>query len=349
MKNYLNRVIILFSILSIVSCGKVAKNAGRKVAKSTIKTESKTALKKSVNNDIKNIIGKKVYDEIASTGMTDIAIDEIAKMDKEVIDMLLKDIKKDRSLVKIFNDNPDRIMAYNRLSNTSKRTDCKLIEWLADCEYKSTKTANANKLRNKYSIKDLKIAERDGRIIFYDGDAVVAEYSNSVFYTKRGTPGNPNNFLNFKPMPNSTYKVESFIYTTDKLGRVKRISVKNVKIKANENNTRNSDLQAIARDEKGGLVGEKKGRVRALDDGGHLIADILDGPCELINIVPMANKANKSEFKSVENFIRQSIAEREKVSYYCDVIYDGSNPRPTKFNIKVTVSNKPKIFTIKNI
>ena len=347
MKTYMNRVIVLLPILLVVSCGKIAKNAESKVAKNAIKIETETALKKSVNNDLKNIISKKIYDEIASTGMSGAAMDEIARMDKNVIDMLLKDIKKNKKLVEIFNDNTSRITAYNRLSNTTKRTDRNLIEWLANCEYKSSKAANASKLQNQYSIKDLKIIERDSRIVFYDEDVVVAEYSNNVLYVKRGTPQHPNNFLNLKPMPNSTYNIDGYIYTTDRFGRVKSVRVKDVKI--NPDNTRNSDLQAIARDEKGGLVGEKSGQIRALDQGGHLIADILDGPCEMINIVPMSENANLSGVKVAENLISQSIKAGKKVTYYCDVIYEGSNLRPTKFNIQVKVDEKIESFPIMNI
>lgn len=346
MKHCMNKLLTMMVILTLVGCGKVAKNAGKNVVKNAT---TEAATRGAANKDIRNTIGRKLYNELLSTGLSDEVTGRIAGIDKEILAQLLKDLEKNKNLVELFNENPNRITAYSRLVNTSQKTDSRFIKWLADCEYKSSKPINASKLQNRYAIKNLRIVENNGRVLFYDNDVLLAEYSNGIFYVKRGTPNAPNNFLNLKLFPNSTYNVDGFIYITDNMGRVKSVKVHNVKIKQNTESTRNLDLQAIARDEKGGLVGEIEGRLQALDDGGHLIADLLDGPCEMINIVPMANKANKSEFKAVENFMRKCLDEGKKVSYNCEIIYEGSNLRPTKFNIKVVADGETTIFNIMNI
>lgn len=335
-------ILIVLTLFLGVGCSNVAK--------SSVKGGAKTIVKKSIKSAPKSRIDKK-YNKFRSLGVSEFVIDKIATLDKRTKAQLLKDLRKNKNLIEKINDKPSRITSYSQLSTTHKRTDVEWLDWIADMEYKSSKSINEGKLQNNYRIKNLRITEDNGgRISIQDGDVVCAEYYHGVFYAKSGTPANPNNFLNLKPCPNSTYNVDGTkIYKIDHLGRPKTVREKNIKIKIAQGKTRNNDLQAIARDEKGGLIGERDGRIRALDDGGHLFADIFRGICEMINIVPMSRSVNRSQFKIVEAFIKQSIESGKHVSYICDVIYEGANMRPTKFNIKVIADGEAKVFSILNI
>ncbi|POC59848.1 hypothetical protein CRN32_04245, partial [Vibrio vulnificus] len=82
---------------------------------------------------------------------------------------------------------------------------------------------------------------------------------------------------------NATYKVGSYSYKTDELGRVKSVSGKLELNKVDRNTYQQSKA--------GKTDGIKDGLVD--DEGGHLIASIFKGPGEQINYAAMNGNLNK--------------------------------------------------------
>ena len=130
------------------------------------------------------------------------------------------------------------------------------------------------------------------------------------------------------PKPDTIYRVDgNKEYVTDSQGRVSSVE---------------ADLSAIKRDRntyqqckvgKCGLDG---------DEGGHLIASILDGPGERLNIVPMDGNLNKGVWRSMEKVWGQALDEGRSVSVKIKPIYSDNTVRPEKFNIEYSVGgNRP--------
>ncbi|WP_447793687.1 DNA/RNA non-specific endonuclease [Pseudomonas farris] len=139
-----------------------------------------------------------------------------------------------------------------------------------------------------------------------------------------GGKGAWNKELN-KPQPNTIYKVDgNKVYQTDSLGRVEKVE---------------ADLSAIARDRntyqqcKAGKCGLDA------DEGGHLIASILDGPGEKINLVPMDGNLNKGVWKEMENAWVNAVDEGKSVKVQIQPVYSGLGVRPDHFVVAYRIGN----------
>ena len=112
--------------------------------------------------------------------------------------------------------------------------------------------------------------------------------------TESGSKGSWNELLN-NPEPNTRYIVDgNKIYDTDHLGRVVRVEA-DLKLDTLDRNTY-QQLKAG----KQGIDG---------DEGGHLIASILNGSGEKINLLPMNSNLNRSLWKKLENGWAKSLQE----------------------------------------
>jgi filamentous hemagglutinin len=148
---------------------------------------------------------------------------------------------------------------------------------------------------------------------------------NEVALTS-GEKGNWNQTLN-KPEPNTVYNVnDRYRYHTDEFGRVEKVEG----TLTLQNMDRNTYQQCIAG--KCGLAG---------DEGGHLIASILGGPGEGLNLVPMNGNLNKGEWKKIENEWVQALKEGKKVQVKIEPTYLLNNKRPDNFTIVYQIENLP--------
>ncbi|WP_416768935.1 hemagglutinin repeat-containing protein [Pseudomonas sp. RHF3.3-3] len=149
-----------------------------------------------------------------------------------------------------------------------------------------------------------------------------------------GAKGGWSKALN-KPEPNTIYKVDgNKVYQTDNLGRVEKVE---------------ADLTAMVKDRnkyqqcKAGKCGEEG------DEGGHLIASILGGPGEKLNLVPMDGNLNKGVWKVMENVWSDAAKAGKSVNVKIEPIYSGGGVRPDRFNVSYRIDGgRPVIVDFKN-
>ena len=143
--------------------------------------------------------------------------------------------------------------------------------------------------------------------------------------TESGSKGNWNELLN-NPEPNTRYIVDgNKIYDTDHLGRVVRVEAM-LKLDTLDRNTY-QQLKAG----KQGIDG---------DEGGHLIASILNGSGEKINLLPMNSNLNRGVWKKLENRWAKALRKGKTVKVKIEPIYEGTDIRPNKFDISYSIDNK---------
>ena len=142
--------------------------------------------------------------------------------------------------------------------------------------------------------------------------------------TESGSKGSWNELLN-NPEPNTRYIVDgNKIYDTDHLGRVVRVEA-TLKLDTLDRNTY-QQLKAG----KQGIDG---------DEGGHLIASILNGSGEKINLLPMNSNLNRSLWKKLENGWAKLLQEGKTVKVEIKPVYQDTDIRPTKFNVSYSIDN----------
>ena len=148
--------------------------------------------------------------------------------------------------------------------------------------------------------------------------------------TESGSKGNWNELLN-NPEPNTRYIVDgNKIYDTDHLGRVVRVEA-TLKLDTLDRNTY-QQLKAG----KQGIEG---------DEGGHLIASILNGSGEKINLLPMNSNLNRGVWKKLENGWYKSLQEGKTVKVKIVPLYEGTDIRPHKFEVSYSFDNKGNFYT----
>jgi len=120
---------------------------------------------------------------------------------------------------------------------------------------------------------------------------------------------------------NTTYKIESSIFKTDKLGRVTSAEISSIsKSVVNRNTIKGANEQAKAMAKDG---------IKGLDHGGHLIAHSLGGNSGAINIVAQLGTLNKGAFRSIEVLVSKSKSHVK--NYRVNAIYKGKSKRPKTF------------------
>jgi hypothetical protein len=148
-----------------------------------------------------------------------------------------------------------------------------------------------------------------------------------VVKTNSGTKGGWNKELN-NPQPNRIYDVDDYkIYQTDELARVFKGKAE-ITYETLERRGRNGYQQGKAR-----KLGEKD------DQGAHLLAEMLGGPGEKINLVPMNKVLNTGEWLEMEQAINNAIKAKKKVTYDYDVKYEGNSNRPSSFQVKYSIDD----------
>lgn len=139
-----------------------------------------------------------------------------------------------------------------------------------------------------------------------------------------GSKGNWNKALN-NPEPNKIYLVDgNKSYHTDELGRLKQVDAE-LSLNTLDRNT----YQQLKTGQQG-IDG---------DEGGHLIASILGGSGEKINLLPMNSNLNRGAWKQMENKWAKALEEGKTVKVKIEPIYTTDSLRPDKFKIKYSIDN----------
>ena len=125
---------------------------------------------------------------------------------------------------------------------------------------------------------------------------------------------------------NIVYESKGYYYQTDELGR----------IKAAQGDLRLEDGVRNNRDQlKAGGDDRLPG-----DHGGHLIAKIFGGSGELDNLVAMDAIVNRIDYRAMENQWKNALQEGKEVKVTIDIVYDGANKRPIKFNVNYVIDKE---------
>jgi hypothetical protein len=161
----------------------------------------------------------------------------------------------------------------------------------------------------------------------------------AVVEVKSGTSGNWVRSLNEHPLvPNTTYKVDGYIYRTDGQGRIVEVSGQ----LGNTSKPRNTAQQSGSVELKDGVKGQ--------DDGGHLIGSRFGGAGEQINYVPMNKDINRSggEWYALEEKWAAALGRNEDVTVEIAIIYSRESARPVGFRVDYLMDGKWNSATILN-
>lgn len=133
---------------------------------------------------------------------------------------------------------------------------------------------------------------------------------------------------------NIIYESKGYYYQTDELGRIKKAQGK---LRLEDGVRNKGDQLKAGGDDR--LPG---------DHGGHLFAKVFAGSGEIDNLVAMAAIVNNSKYRKVEKQWENALKEGKEVQVTIDLVYDGSNKRPNKFNINYSIGKKKNNLTIPN-
>ncbi len=157
--------------------------------------------------------------------------------------------------------------------------------------------------------------------------------------------GSINFLLNVDPplMKNFVYEVDNgrFIYETDELGRVMKITDNNVHYNSPLAGRRNGTAQLRAKKVKDGR--------NPGDDGGHMISAESGGPVEQINYFPQNPKFNKrgdpGTWRKMEEYLQKLKNNNPGDTFKFEVLPvfgDANRPgRPTMFRVKISQKGTP--------
>jgi len=136
-------------------------------------------------------------------------------------------------------------------------------------------------------------------------------------------------------MPDNTYVLNGNEYRTDDLGRI--ISCESTPERTPDN----------ARDISAQVAAGSEHR-QSNDHGGHIVARDLGGDGGAGNLVALDSRINLSDYKRMENDIKDALDEGQAVSVKTNIEYSGSSERPDRVTATVTADGKDTIYTFDN-
>ncbi|MDX8553259.1 DNA/RNA non-specific endonuclease [Tenacibaculum sp. 1B UA] len=165
---------------------------------------------------------------------------------------------------------------------------------------------------------------------------VWATITDGKIVAKAGGNGDGwNHLLNVDPplMKGFKYEVDNgrFIFETDELGRVKKITDNDVRYDAGYK--RNEPAQQRAKEVKDG--------VNPGDDGGHMASAESGGPAEQINYFPQNPKYNQpgdpGTWRKMEVYLQKLKIDNPSNTYRLEItpIFPGTSKRPEKFYVEI--------------
>lgn len=156
------------------------------------------------------------------------------------------------------------------------------------------------------------------------------ESAQTVVTDAVGTVYKVNNEL----LPNCTYQLGKHIYETDSLGRIVKVTFRELELTKRKSRLPIVDsIQSIAR-----------GFQKAGDDSSHLIGDRFDGDNSLSNIVAMKSELNRGAYKAMENEWARAIENGDIVNGTIELVYSGQSFRPDSIEVVYTIGKQ--LFTM---
>ena len=136
--------------------------------------------------------------------------------------------------------------------------------------------------------------------------------------------------------PNTEYTVNGITYKTDAQGRI-------VSWEGKPGYNPEAERDVEAQTEAGGEDRQDG------DDGGHLVARVLDGSSGNENIVPMRDTVNRGDYKKAENEIAKAKQEGKDVQDSGNIIYEGDSSRPSKIERTYTIDGEKRELKVDNV
>ena len=136
--------------------------------------------------------------------------------------------------------------------------------------------------------------------------------------------------------PNTEYTVNGITYKTDAQGRI-------VSWEGKPGYNPEAERDGEAQTEAGGEDRQDG------DDGGHLVARVLDGSSGNENIVPMRDTVNRGDYKKAENEIAKAKQEGKDVQDSENIIYEGDSSRPSKIERTYTIDGEKRELKVDNV
>lgn len=265
---------------------------------------------------------------------------EIKKSVCNVISLqnLIYDFENNTELLDVMNQCPNLVEIWNRLINTSYRTDSNILQNLESFRFRYVEEGKGDKAL----WETMTFTEIDG-VLFCRSK----KYPNTQMAYRKGRveciAGSAegkfplNEFLMSPRIPNCNYIVDDvFDFRTDAQGRTVSI---NGTINAQDikriDRYRNPIVQSMAIETAG-------------DVGGHGIAYSLGGPSELINLSSMKASLNNREYKAIENTILKAIGDGKTVTVAITNIYKNGMLRPSKYIYEYTINGKKFTNSLSN-
>lgn len=138
-----------------------------------------------------------------------------------------------------------------------------------------------------------------------------------------------------KLAPNTTYELNGNIYTTDDKGRIIRCEAKPQHSPENPRDN-NAQRDAGGNDRRPG------------DQGGHIVGRDLNGDSGGGNLIAMDSKINQSDYKRMENEIKEALDDGKEVTTKTEMTYEGDSERPDRITVTVTADSKDTVYTFDN-
>lgn len=223
-------------------------------------------------------------------------------------DDFVGDFAGDAGAIGKFEAEPDLITGWKRFKDSPLRTNMAYLEYIQSLP------------------KSWKIEVTNGITKILDGKGnELAELSEDMIKAKGGNKadGDWNKLLNKPPMKSQTYLVDNYTYHVDEYGRVNRVTGTLEDIERGRLTSQQTGSVTL----KDGTVGE--------DQGGHLIAQILNGPGEQINYLPQLATLNQGAWKDMEMLWKNALREVPPKEVRVDIrpIFEGSSQRPVAFEV----------------
>ena len=136
--------------------------------------------------------------------------------------------------------------------------------------------------------------------------------------------------------PNTEYTVNGITNKTDAQGRI-------VSWEGKPGYNPEAERDGEAQTEAGGEDRQDG------DDGGHLVARVLDGSSGNENIVPMRDTVNRGDYKKAENEIAKAKQEGKDVQDSGNIIYEGDSSRPSKIERTYTIDGEKRELKVDNV
>lgn len=307
----------LFLLLSIMLC---------------LLTSCKQTAKKETVSASKQIIELIIKRDIKLSPQLELSLSVLSESSRKA---LLDACNKNSKLLIFINEHPNFIANWDylrkKLPNKSLDPDFLRMFIYADDYAKY----GGNKIQN-YIYKEVgnvvEIYDAEGKILYakiYPGKVI-----NII-------DDNINNwFTQLKPLCNSKYIIGDAEYIIDDAGRVSQTYFTITPKSLIKQSYRDSNVQQQMHNLKGSLEN---------DQAGHLLADEFGGSSNMINLIPMTSRVNKSIYRSIENKWKQYASQNKDVKVKIELKYENASERPKWINIEYEVDGKKFYEVIENI